>query len=114
MKQGDSMKLIVTVGTVVACLAFPLSAGAAASQSEGTALSSKYNCAACHAEDRKIVGPAYKDVAKRYASDASAAAKLAGKIKSGGSGAWGAIPMPPNNVPDADLKKLVDWILSLG
>jgi cytochrome c len=108
------MKLIVAVGAVAACVALPLSAGAAVAESEGTALSSRYNCKACHAEDKKIVGPAYKDVAKKYSGDASATAKLAAKIKSGGSGAWGAIPMPPNNVPDADLKKLVDWILSLG
>jgi cytochrome c len=75
-------------------------------------LAAKYNCTACHAADKKIVGPAYKDVAAKYAGDSGAPAKLEQKIKNGGSGVWGAIPMPPNNVPDADLKALVAWILT--
>ncbi len=85
-----------------------------AADAEGAALAAKYNCSACHTENNKLVGPAYHDVAKKYAGDASAPAKLAAKIKAGGSGVWGAIPMPPNNVPDADLKKLVAWVLSQG
>ena len=76
-------------------------------------LATKYNCLACHAEDNKLVGPAFKDVAKKYAGDAGAGAKLAGKVKSGGSGVWGSIPMPPNNEPDGDIKAMVDWILAL-
>lgn len=87
---------------------------APAADAEGAALAAKYNCTACHSASNKLVGPAYHDVAKKYAGDASAPAKLAAKIKSGGSGVWGAIPMPPNNVPDADLKKLVDYVLSPG
>ena len=75
-------------------------------------LAAKYNCQACHAVDSKIVGPSYKEVAAKYASDSGALAKLEQKVKSGGSGVWGAIPMPPNNVPDADLKALVEWILA--
>ena len=59
------------------------------------------------------MGPAYVDVAKKYKGDKTAEAKLIGKVKSGGSGVWGAIPMPPNNVPDADVKVLVEWVLSL-
>jgi cytochrome c len=73
----------------------------------------KYNCLACHAVDKKLVGPAYKDVAKKYANDKSAPEKLEHKVKNGGSGVWGTIPMPPNNVPDADIRTLVHWILSL-
>src|SRR5215510_9234626 len=69
---------------------------------DAASLLAKYNCAACHTVDKQLVGPAFKDVAAKYAGDATAPAKLAQKIKSGGSGAWGAIPMPPNNVPDAD------------
>ena len=79
---------------------------------DATALAAKYNCTACHATDKKIVGPSYKEVAAKYAGDAGAAAKLEQKVKTGGSGVWGAVPMPPNNVPDADLKALVAWILS--
>ena len=79
------------------------------------ALAKKYNCLACHQVDKKVVGPAYKDIAKKYKGKSGAAALLAEKVKKGGSGTWGPIPMPPNAaVPDADLKKLVDWILKMG
>ncbi|APR03342.1 c-type cytochrome [Thauera chlorobenzoica] len=71
------------------------------------------NCMACHAVDKKLVGPAYKDVAAKYAGQADAAAMLATKVQKGGVGAWGQIPMPPNpQVNDADAKALVAWILS--
>ncbi|HEX2567327.1 MAG TPA: c-type cytochrome [Burkholderiales bacterium] len=77
-------------------------------------LAKKYNCLACHAVDKKVVGPAYKDVANKYRGDKTAQGKLVDKVKKGGVGVWGQIPMPPNTaVPDADVKKLVDWILSL-
>jgi cytochrome c len=84
----------------------------AAKAADGAALAAKYSCSACHAVDKKLVGPAYKDVAAKYAGDAGAQAKLEQKVKTGGSGVWGAIPMPPNNVPDADLKTLVAWVLA--
>ena len=78
------------------------------------AMAKKYNCTACHQVDKKVVGPAYKDVAKKYKGQAGADAKLAEKVTKGGSGVWGPVPMPPNAaVPDADIKKLVAWILSL-
>ena len=78
------------------------------------ALAKKYACTACHAIDKKLVGPAYKDVAAKYKGDAKAEAKLAEKVKKGGSGVWGQVPMPPNsNVPDADVKTLVKWVLGL-
>jgi cytochrome c len=78
------------------------------------ALAKKYNCTACHALDKKMVGPAYKDVAKKYKGQADAPAKLAEKVKKGGSGVWGAVPMPPNAaVPDDDIKKLVAWVLAM-
>ena len=77
------------------------------------ALAKKHNCTACHAIDKKLVGPAYKDVAAKYKGQ-NVAAKLEEKVKKGGSGVWGPIPMPPNAaVPDADIKKLVDWVLKL-
>lgn len=78
------------------------------------ALATAKNCMACHAIDKKLVGPSYKDVAKKYAGNAKAADMLATKIVKGGSGAWGAIPMPANTqVSEAEAKKLVAWILSL-
>lgn len=88
-------------------------AGVAAPALANADLAKKYNCTACHAVDKKMVGPAYKDVAAKYKGDASAAAKLAEKVKKGGSGVWGPVPMPPNAaVPDADIKTLVDWVLA--
>jgi len=76
------------------------------------ALAKSKNCMACHAVDKKLVGPAYKDIAKKYAGDAKAVDLLAGKIQKGGSGVWGAIPMPANpQVNDADAKKLAAWVM---
>ena len=88
-------------------------AGAVAAQS-GEDLIKKDGCTACHAVDKKIVGPAYIDVANKYRSDPKAATYLADKIKKGGSGVWGPIPMPPNTqVSDADIKVIVPYILGL-
>jgi cytochrome c len=108
------MKGFIGIATLAGSLALSLSAHAAISDADATALQAKYSCGSCHTVANKLVGPAYTDVAKKYKGDASAPAKLAAKVKAGGSGVWGEIPMPPNNVPDADLKKLVDWILSKG
>jgi len=83
-----------------------------AGQDKQNWLYTKYGCQACHAPDKKVVGPSYKDVAAKYAKDSGAPAKLEKVVKSGGSGVWGPIPMPPNNVPDADLKTLIEWILA--
>ena len=78
------------------------------------AMLKKYNCTACHAVDKKVIGPAYKEVAKKYKGDKKAAEVLVQKVKKGGQGVWGPVPMPPNAaVPDGDIQKLVDWILSL-
>jgi cytochrome c len=78
------------------------------------ALAKTKNCMACHAIDKKVVGPAYKDVAKKYAGDAKAPDILAAKVIKGGSGVWGPVPMPANaQVNDAEAKKLVAWVLSL-
>ena len=77
------------------------------------ALAASKNCMACHAMDKKLVGPSYKDVAKKYAGQKDAADKLATKIVKGGSGVWGAIPMPANpQVNEADAKKLAAWVLA--
>ena len=85
-------------------------AGQAVASSE---LAKSKNCMGCHAVDRKMVGPAYKDVAAKYKGDKKAADALAATIKAGGSGKWGPVPMPPNNVTDDEAKKLAQWVLSL-
>ncbi len=78
------------------------------------ALAKSSNCLACHTVDNKIIGPAFKDIAAKYKGDDGAIATLTDKVKNGGSGAWGDMPMPPNAaVSDADIETLVNWILSL-
>lgn len=77
------------------------------------ALATSKNCMACHAVDKKLVGPSYKDIATKYSGQADAVDKLAGKVIKGGSGAWGPVPMPANaQINDADAKKLITWILA--
>ena len=74
----------------------------------------KDGCTACHSIDKKIVGPSYKEVAAKYRGNAGAAATLFEKVKKGGQGVWGPVPMPPNaKVSDADLKTIVAYILGL-
>jgi cytochrome c len=71
------------------------------------------NCLACHAADKKLVGPAYKEVAAKYANDKDAVAKLAKKVREGGVGVWGQVPMPANpQVNEAEATTLVKWVLS--
>lgn len=79
------------------------------------ALAKKSGCLACHGVDKKVLGPGFKDVAAKYKGDASAEGKLVTKVKAGGSGVWGPMPMPANSpqVKDADIKTIVKWILSL-
>lgn len=79
------------------------------------AIAQKSGCLACHTVDKKVLGPAYKDVAAKYKGDKTAEAKLIAKVKAGGSGVWGPMPMPANSpqVKDADIKTVVEWILSL-
>src|SRR5487761_2036262 len=91
-----------------------LTLGVAQAEDAGLALAKKSGCLACHAQDKKVLGPSYKDIAAKYKGQAGAEAKLVAKVKNGGSGVWGPIPMPPNSsVPDADVKALVKWVLSL-
>lgn len=95
------------IGAAVAAL---LAAGSAAANEE---LAKKSGCLACHAVDKKLVGPAYKDIAAKYKGQKDAEAKLIEKVKKGGSGVWGPIPMPPNAaVKDEDIKTLVKWVLT--
>jgi cytochrome c len=77
------------------------------------ALATSKNCMACHAVDKKLVGPSFKDVAAKYKGDKSAVDKLAAKVMKGGAGVWGPVPMPANpQVNDAEAHKLVAWVLS--
>ena len=103
------MKIAAIVLAVVG-----LAATGAANAQSGQDLLQKSGCTACHQNDKKVVGPAYSEVAAKYKGDAGAAAKLAGKVKSGGSGVWGPVPMPPHpQVSDADIKTMITYILSL-
>lgn len=83
--------------------------------SANQALAQKSGCLACHGVDKKVLGPAFKDVAAKYKGDKSAEGKLVEKVKKGGSGVWGPMPMPANSpqVKDEDIKSIVQWVLSL-
>ena len=88
-------------------------AAAPALASAGLDLAQKSNCLACHTVDKKLVGPSYRDIAKKYAGTKGAEEKLFEKLKKGGAGVWGPIPMPPNvQLKDEDIKSLVKWILA--
>jgi len=77
------------------------------------ALATSKNCMSCHTVERKVIGPAFKDVAAKYRGNAGAVDMLANKIMKGGSGVWGPVPMPANNqVNEAEAKKLAAWVLS--
>ncbi len=90
-----------------------VSASTAFAQTPPDTFESKY-CSGCHAIDKKMVGPAMKEVAAKHKDKADALAYLTGKIKKGGVGVWGQIPMPANDsLPDADAKVLAEWILKL-
>ena len=96
-----------------ASLLIALTAVAAAPAFAQADLAQKKNCMACHAIDKKLVGPSSKDVAAKYAGQKDAVDKLAQKVVKGGSGTWGAVPMPANpQVTEAEAKQLVGWILT--
>ncbi|OGB00451.1 MAG: cytochrome C' [Burkholderiales bacterium RIFCSPHIGHO2_12_FULL_69_20] len=100
------MKKIALIAALAAVVAAPAFANADLAQ--------KKSCMACHATDKKLVGPAYKDVAAKYAGQKDAAAKLATKIQKGGVGVWGQIPMPANPAVSADeAKQLAAWVLTI-
>jgi len=101
MKASHALPLLAALLTAPAAWASPQ-------------LAQQKTCMACHAVDRKIVGPSYKDVAAKYAGQAGAADQLAEKIIKGGVGVWGAVPMPANpKVSPAEAKQLATWVLSL-
>jgi cytochrome c len=89
-------------------------AAAPAADGDQLALATQSGCMACHQVEMKVVGPAYKDVAAKYKGDAAALDMLVAKVKAGGSGTWGPVPMPPNvNVTDENIRAIVTWVLSL-
>jgi cytochrome c len=107
------MKLALAAFAGAALLASG-SANAVLTNAAAEAMMKKDGCSACHAVDKKIVGPAYVDVAAKYKADKDAVAKLSKKVKEGSTGVWGPIPMPPNAATsEADIKELVTWILTL-
>ena len=90
-----------------------LTISAVQAEDAGLALAKKNGCLACHAQDKKVLGPSYKDIAAKYKGQAGAETKLVAKVKNGGGGVWGPIPMPASaQVSEADLHTLVKWVLS--
>lgn len=95
---------------LLVCLSASLSLPARAD----LALANAKNCLSCHTIDKKILGPAYQDIATKYRGDKAAAAFLASKIRQGGGGVWGVVKMPSNpQVSEAEAKKLAEWVLGL-
>ena len=104
------MKKILALAAL-ASLALPSQAD---DQATAMDIAKKNGCLACHALDKKLVGPAWAEVGKKYAGDPAAAEQLVVKVKKGTKGTWGAVPMPPNaTVKDTDIKVLVDFVLTL-
>ena len=100
----------MSVDSVFVVVSLMLAAAPAVASPE---LAKKHNCMACHQVDTKLIGPSYKDVALKYKVQKDAVQKLADKVKKGGTGVWGNVPMPPNAaVPDADIRTLVAWVLA--
>ena len=107
------MKSITMLTLVGLSLIATSRAHATLSDADAAQFMAKYNCQACHQVDKQVVGPAFRDIAKKYKADAGAVSKLQAKVKNGSSGVWGAIAMPPNDVPSADLQALIEWVMSL-
>lgn len=101
--------IVFSAVAAVALLSAPL-----ANASE--AIIKKARCVSCHQLEKKAVGPSYKDVAAKYRGDAEAVTKLSAKVRAGGSGVWGAVPMPPHDtakISDEDLKSAIEWVLAI-
>jgi cytochrome c len=106
--------MLLTASMTVMSLGAVAIASAADAEADPMALATQRGCMACHQLETKVVGPAYKEVAAKYKGQDGAAEMLAGKVKAGGSGVWGPVPMPPNaHVSDEDIKVIVDWVLTL-
>jgi cytochrome c len=101
---------MIRISSVLVAVSLGLVAGAASASAD---MAKAKNCTACHAVDKKLIGPAFKDVAAKYATDKDAVAKLSKKIREGGSGVWGQVPMPANpQVSAEEATTLTKWVLS--
>jgi cytochrome c len=111
MKGGVA---VVGFALLIGVLAsFVATAACAADVQRGLAVANANACMGCHAVDRKLVGPSFQQIAAKYKGDAQAPAKLARKVKDGGAGVWGMIPMPAHpSMSDADVRAVVDWVLA--
>ena len=117
MKQGVSVQRGFLRGLLSVSAVLALSGLAAAAHADGTprgqTIASSNACMGCHAVDRKLVGPSFQQIAAKYKGDPQAPVKLALKVRNGGSGVWGAIPMPAHPaMTDADIRTVVDWVLA--
>lgn len=102
---------MIKCATAMTAIALLIASGTAAANAD---LAKAKNCTACHAVDKKLIGPAYKDVAAKYAADKDAVGKLVKKVREGGVGVWGQIPMPANpQVTAAEAETLVKWVMTL-
>lgn len=104
--------IVLTLAAAASLLAG--SASAAVTEAEAMGIAQKNGCLACHQLDKKLVGPAWREVGRKYGGQADAEAMLLTKVKKGGKGVWGPVPMPPNaTVKDPDIKTLVQFVLTL-
>ena len=111
---GDLIAHSIAPGVALATGLSLISSAHAVDEAGARALMKQHGCDSCHEIDKKLIGPAFRDVAVTYKADKNASAKLQNKVKKGGAHTWGDIAMPPNILAsDADIKTLVDWILSL-
>ncbi|VWC41406.1 cytochrome C [Burkholderia lata] len=111
--QMKQMKQWMVQGAAAAALVVGTLGVAHADVGDGLKVARGNACMGCHAVDRKLVGPSFKDIAARYKADPQAVAKLSKKVKEGGSGVWGAIPMPAHpRMSDADVRSVVEWVLA--
>jgi cytochrome c len=113
MMQGGRIGRGLGVSAVLALCLMVVSTAQADEAPRGQTIARANACMGCHAVDRKLVGPAFQQIAAKYKGDAQAPVKLALKVKDGGSGVWGVIPMPAHPaMSDADIRTVVDWVLA--
>ena len=111
MRWNTTARALMPFAAVLA--ATPVALAQALDAKGAGALMDEYYCSGCHAVDRKMVGPAFRDVAKKYAGEPGAAQKLAVRVRKGSEGVWGTVPMPANDeIPDPELAALIAWILA--
>jgi cytochrome c len=114
MKSFLRILALAIASSIVSAAAYAAEPAAAPVAGDADILMKKYACVACHAPAAKVVGPSFKDVAAKYRDNKDAEKLLAEKVKKGGSGVWGTVPMPPNpSVPDADLQTIIKAILAM-